>query len=417
MEASLLILLCIVVIFIVAWMFNLFLFSSEEKRSVREIQFTKLSKYLNLVKGFTRTASILSVHEAVKEIAVEGGGTEGFYPRDWICSGDVSPDIRTMRYFLSERTLAFLNNYLVNLDIEDFPDVGIRNFSCVDYDVETGSVMSGMNDEKFNVGAYGSKVNITFRDNTLVSSNDLYQEISQVRFWYMYRKFKEWVRKTSLVANMGKCLHFICDCVNNDSLVQEECGSCPLLEECVMSVVNESLRELNETFNDEFISCTVTVWCCHFGSASCSVPECEDCCKCNILERGELCAERLAGIQSLREESLKTRVNEIFMNSSTIFSYSEKPCVYWRGNRLDVSMYFSCTDKKYFLSTEGDRTLTFNVGANVDVINPYDCLLTDECERNEDECCEERNGNCTRYYCKCPDFSWCIDYCSGKCEC
>ncbi|MDI6807016.1 MAG: hypothetical protein QMD14_04375 [Candidatus Aenigmarchaeota archaeon] len=395
-QASLLILVMLVAIFVVAWIFALFLTSAHQERAIEKMKLSKLSKYLDFVKGFSRGALLLSAHTSLREVASFGGeiSTTGL-PRNWICNYDVSPTANEVRFFLSESTIEYLNDYLANFEIKDLPTLEIKNFTCIDYDVDEATILSDKFDERFNVGAYGSKVNISLEDDVISSANDIYEEIAQVRFWYMYRKFKEWASTTRLADYIAECFSLLCHplCHPCDSFKGcDECG----IRECVEDAINKAEEELTQNF-DDFVKCSGTLSCCDVISNLCEPPgRCRKCCKCQITPAGKLCTEEL--LESLEFQS---------QPYSLSFSPHGTGCTYWKGNRLDVETTFSCKDNKYLLSVKGSRNLVFSVGATINLENSNDCPKSTECE--EVDCGTYIGQACAE------DFCWCSVDCEPQC--
>jgi hypothetical protein len=376
---------------------------------MEETLLSKLIKYLDYVKGFTRTALIFSTHASTQFIASQGGQTTNIgFPRSWICNSDVSPTLDEVRFFLSEETINALNKYMKNFKIQDLPEINITNFTCVDYDVNS-AIFSGNNDEEFYVGAYGSKINITFENNSVFSDNDAYEKIAQDRFWYMYRKFKEWAPQAASILASGtcSCLSEICACGNAQGYFGgcKLCvDSCPGFQFCLQSVVENAKEALVDTFNDDYVSCSASLIGCYHELEPCSgefaCVDWEDAPACNgcfIENAGELCGKSIISekkqLQTIGFVSLDS--NQFFSKNKIYFSdsCSTKKCKYWAETKGSMEVVFSCTDKKYLLSVTGDRHLIFSVHAMVKLrsINCYK-------ERN----CVESNGNCV-----CPPGSWC----------
>lgn len=412
-QSSLLILVSLVAVFLIAWIISLFLSVSSSKRITEETLFTKIMKYLDYVKAYTRNALILAVHAETKEVASGGGQAGGVgIARSWICNGDVSPAVDDVRFFLSNQTNNDLNKYIMNFGIHDLPTINITNSTCVDYDVSENTVFSGSSDEKFYVGSYGSKANVTLEGNTVSSGNEVYEEIAQDRFWYMYRKFKEWspTGASIVVGETCGCLSQICACPTSPQTVGgcESCEStCPGFQSCLESIVESARRALADTFDDDYIVCTATLLGCYHELEPCKgVPVCIDwaeapaCRNCYRQEAGGLCSQSLVSERSQQAESLGYYGVNPWQSysaprNSVLFAdiCSEKKCKYWAETRGSMEATFSCTDKKYLLSVVGDRHLTFTVHAMAR-LKSMNCLYTKQCIQSGSECV-------------CPPGSWC----------
>lgn len=304
-QSSLLIMVVIVSIFIVSWVISAFSSISQQERIMEKLKLSKISSYLDFLKGFSRGALLLSSHAAIQKVANMGGEiNELNKPRIWICNGDVSPGLDDVKDFLSEETKKYLNRYIENLETEDLFSTNITNFTSVNYDINLKNIFGGKNDERFNISAYGSKINITLEGNSVASENNIYEEIARVRFWYMYRIFKKWATSTSLSFCVRNCL----DCEN----------TCLDFKSCVDSCVDEALQELQNLF-DEHVECTASLECCYAESGECSDP---------------------------LQECIKCITNQVEV-------------------RAAVGTKFSCKDYKYLLSVEGDRHLVFFVNTNI----------------------------------------------------
>jgi hypothetical protein len=410
-QSSLLVLIAIVSIFIIVWIFQIFSSSTSYQKSIGETLLSKIMKYLDYVKGFTRTALIFSTHASTQFIAGQGGQTSNTgFPRSWICNAEVSPSVNDVRFFLSEETRNALNKYIKNFKIYDLPQINITNSTCVDYDVNSTSVISGKNDEEFYVGAYGSKINITLENNSVTSDNEVYEKIAQDRFWYMYRKFKEWAPQGANILSGGtcSCLPEICACGNSQGVGGcEPCAnSCPGFQSCLQNVIENARQALINTFNDEYVTCSANLIGCYHELEPCSgtfacvdwedAPACKD---CFIENTGELCGKSILSERRQTQSfvSISSDLSQFFSYSKNKIYFSDscsnKKCKVWSETKGSMEVVFSCTDKKYLLSVAGNRNLIFSVHAMVKLrsINCY-----------KEESCVESNGECV-----CPPGSWC----------
>ncbi|MEM5853201.1 MAG: hypothetical protein QXG39_01050 [Candidatus Aenigmatarchaeota archaeon] len=408
-QSSLLVLICLIGISLILWITSAFLATTSSQRVVQETIFSKISKYLDYVKGFTRNALIFSVHAESKRIASQGGQTsDAGIPRSWICNAEVSPSVDEVRFFLSEETKMDLNKYLKNFKLQDLPVINVTNSTCVDYDVDETSVLSGKNDEEFKVGCYGSKINISLDENLVSSSNEVYEGIEQNRFWYMYRIFREWapVATQILVGGTCSCLSKICSCGNSDySGGCMPCAStCPGFQNCLENVVENARKVLQNSF-DEYVRCNARLIGCYHELEPCTgVFECIDwenapaCNNCLRENAGELCSKRIImerpTVQAKPTFSTsfsKNKLSSIYFSDSC----SSKKCKLWYETKGSMEAVFSCTDEKYLLSVSGDRHLMFSVHAMAK-LRAIRCYY----ERP----CVESDGDCV-----CPPGSWCTE--------
>ncbi|MEM5829298.1 MAG: hypothetical protein QW040_00380 [Candidatus Aenigmatarchaeota archaeon] len=408
-QSSLLVLVFLVAVFFIFWLISTFSTTTSSQRIIQETILSKISKYLDYVKGFTRNALIFAVYAETKYVAGQGGQTSSSgFPRSWICNGDVSPKVDEVRFFLSEETRRSLNEYLRNFKLQDLPVINITSSTCVDYDVNEISVLSGDNDEKFSVGAYGSKINITLEENSVTSSNEVYEQIAQNRFWYMYRKFREWLPLGSeiLVRGVCNCLSEICACGNSNYIGGcAFCSStCPEFQLCLENVIEDARKILQDSF-DEYVKCTTNLIGCYHELVPCSTTfgcmnweDAPACNNCFVEASGELCSKSiLFGMRESKSLGYIPLSISFFQKPKSQIYFSDicsnKKCKAWAETKGSMEAVFSCTDNKYLLSVSGDRHLTFSVHAMVK-------LKSSNCYKETS--CIESNGNCI-----CPHGDWC----------
>lgn len=365
-QSSLTILLSAVVVFLVLWVYYQFKFTGIETRVVKSFELAKFSKYLDVTKVFSRTSLILSSHNAADDVASKGGlaGTE--MARSWICNGPTPPDVKEVRFFLSDETLVLLNRYIESFHMEDVLKVNVTNFTCVDIPVEQGDVEQGKYDERYPVNAYGSEISVSRESEIVSSKNDLSDEIALVRLWYMYRKFKEWTDTygPTYASRMCSCLEMICPCPRKGIAGSELCKSCPGYKTCVDNTIEWALKQLKGVFNDPDVICTANLYCCYYEHEPCApapdycefwdAPYCKD---CNLVEPRELCVEKISFSDSPEEE------------------YG----LVWDDVRGSNKAWFECKDYKYFVSTPlGTKQLDFRVDATT-VFHRKGCIACNPC--------------------------------------
>jgi len=408
-QSGLLILIGLVTVFIVIWMINMFTSTAQQKRIIETLKLSKLSKYLDFYKGFSRQALLLATHRATQEVASQGGeANEGGISRYWICNSDISPEIESVRFFLSERTEKFLNRYIMNLKSDELVNLNITNFTCVDYDVNENSVMSGKNDERFNVGGYGSEINISYKADSVYSENNIYEEIAQDRFWYMYRNFKVWSQTTSFPGCICGCLGAGCCCPRGDCLEDV----CPAFKACVDGCFKKAKNELESKF-DDYVKCGYTFDCCYIETIECGDVQspCEawkDAPKCNICAKEDpdiLCSKNL---ELSGENSNKNYYTIKLQEDEEEEFQCYGGCYFWDEVRAAIEGEFHCKDKKYFLSTENYRYLDFDTRVMMN-IKGRQCETTADCEEKETDegkvCRCDRNPPCGK---------WCYQTCSDE---
>jgi len=356
----------------------------------------RLTKYLDFLKGYSRTALVFSTHTAAKSVANSGGsgafsGATG--PRNWICNSAIPPDVNEVRFFLSNETLRILNTFIENenkIKKDEMIDYFVEKFKCVDYDVSEYSVDSGVNDLRFNVGAYGSTVNASFKTDSVVSQNDIYLEISKIRFWYMYRVFKNWVKDITpkLMTEVCGCEETLCLC---PEFSKDSCEKCEPLMNCIRYILDSARKELEERLEDNDMDdgidfdCDVKIDCCYAEMHDCEEYEigCKD-------------WKNYACYECVKPENVPDTCSKSFIFSTESVDYgsvdyenltilSLNPgtcgvCRQWRKNKASVIATFYCTDKKYALSVEDVKHLTFGVKATISLEKPVSCEYIEECE-------------------------------------
>lgn len=348
-QSSLLILLAIVAVVSIVWVLTLFSQASIQTQVLQGDLLLKLAKYLDLLKGISRNSLILSVHRATYFVA---GGSDTY-----ICNQPTPPKTDEIRYQLSNETLSALNSYLSKINFtESVLTYNISNFTCVDYPAEESKLNSGIYDEKFSVGTYGSNIQITSNENNISSKNDIFETISKDRFWFLYRKFKKWSETTGVVDEFcGSCLNSWCSCPTGSNLA---CDSCPPFVQCVNSILENSRKQLVELINDPYVECSADLICCVAESTECP-PKGDSVCKswndapsclgCQLDRHDDLCIKKIASQLSYE---------------AAIDPYR---CEAWRENKAAITASFSCVDKKYELSVPptGERYLRFSVNVNI----------------------------------------------------
>lgn len=398
---------------------------STQEKTIKQLKLLKLSEYLEYFKGYSKNALILSTHSAVRYIASLGGSiTESGNPRNWICTNPNAPSVNEVRYYLSESTNRTLNEFVKRMNQTkemEIVSTYIGRFGCVDYDVSASSVNSGENDEAFNVGGYGSYLTLRYQDDIINSTNDIYEQILKVRFWYMYRIFKEWADEDTIKIYLCGCLEDVCN---------SDCDSNPF-KSCYENALELARQDLQRKF-DEYVTCTVTFPssdsssgssfggaagpCCYVESEECVdvKRECEgwDAPKCNRCDVGRpktLCSYTI----QLKDDKESFGKKEYFFNNTYQYSprfqitpidkCSLKKCEYWQETREAIEAIFSCKDNKYLLSTEGDRQLTFTVYVSVSLKGKH-CYKSEPCQCSG--IVDPITGECIGT-CECKQGTWC----------
>jgi len=261
-QSSLLVLVVIIAIFSILFFSSQYSNVSLQKSGLKDIELSKIITYLDELKGFSRQSALLASHAAAKDVALKGGSNSSV---TWIKNFDRQPPaVGDVRYFLGTENQAFLNKYMKNLYIEDFLNISYSNFTCSNVDVSEDSVNSGSNDEKYNTGNFGSSLAIRENEEHANSTNDISTETSQVRFWYLYRKFKDWTYQTTLPQDIFECVrnefNFFSLVTGSDNVVCDY-RIPPSLRACVEAAANKASQDLNKTFSDPYVEVGYNINC------------------------------------------------------------------------------------------------------------------------------------------------------------
>lgn len=370
------VLVSIIGIFCILFIIILFQNVSFKSQTINEILISRISRYLDITKGFVRESALLSSNAACYDVAYKGGhSVEG--TRTWICNEPWAPAVDDARFFLGKETLEFLNRYASKYNVTD-PSLSIENFTCVNYNASQYFVESGITDEKLDIEAFGSKINVTLGEDNATSGYDFDLEIPRIRFWYMYRIFKKWSETTSLPQDICAGLPLVCGC--NPSLGY--CRSnCPSFETYSSEQIEKSRKYLESLFNNqENIECTAIMDCCKTritgndaSARACLTWEEWPCGGCNRENPSVLCVNSIlsgtpSDVKSIniigKSDVNKTRFLQFNVGVSIAW---KRPCLCQAhelgytdecGNadivsaepKGTVTAMFSCIDKKYSLS-------------------------------------------------------------------
>lgn len=370
------ILVSLIGIFSILLIFLFFRDVAFKSQTLRDVLLSRVSKYLDVTKGFAQHSTLLSSHSATYDVAYKGGHTlQG--TRTWVCNGPWGPTVDEVRFFLGKETLEFLNRYITNYKVTD-PQISIRNFTCVNYNVNQFSVLGGKVDEKFSVQAFGSEINITFGENNVRSRHDLDLEISRNRFWYMYRIFKKWSETTTLPQDICAGIPLVCGCNPSPG----HCSSnCQAFQSHALAQIQKAKIYLESLFNDpEYITCTAKMDCCMTkitGNTNrieaCLEWEEFPCGGCNLEDPDALCVDSI-----LKGETPDVRPIDIIgptdPGKTRFLQFNVGVTIAWKhpclcqaymekhtdecGNidtissepKATITAIFSCVDKKYSLS-------------------------------------------------------------------
>ncbi len=385
-QTSLMVIVSLITMFLIIWASSSFTNLSTGKRLTEQIKQQLVYKETDYMKGFSRVALIFSSHNALRDTGKLGGVLGIPQERNWICTDPKIPPVDQVRYHLSKDTIDYLNRYIVNLNVANQRDIlryGVSKYACVDYDVSQSSVDSGLNDISYNIGSYGSNIEVIGEDGNAKSDNDVYEEVSPVRYWLMYRQYSEWANRNVLKHEVATCLEKICDCPSIDH--------CPTFQTCVEHATQVAVKDLQRGFDDGGFPTSSRITCS--GGFACNYTETEECAgsdevqtwenppfcnRCELGTTGPLCGggikldsngNRKSVIGSVSEEKLQEafswtppkgqRTNEDFCNG--------KVCKFWKETRGAMEATFTCIDKKHLLSTKDHDELEFSVYATIDV--------------------------------------------------
>ncbi|MEM5801183.1 MAG: hypothetical protein QW350_02230 [Candidatus Aenigmatarchaeota archaeon] len=398
-QSSLIIIVGIISVVAILWIFIIYKQANDTKLFLKNIKISKIQEYLEMFKGYSKNSLILSVHKSTIQIAQKGGNTKSI--RSWICTEPVYPKVNEMRYFLSDSTKKIYNPYLLKANkskqMEDITII-IDPSTCIDYDVKDSNVMDRKNDEKFNVGAYGSHIYINYDFDSANSTNSIYEEIEKDRFWYMYRIFREWSEENTLKKYICRdCMKLICKCDTPG-----KCGeTCIELDKCINASLDKALNDLKTKF-DKYVSCNYNRNCCYQEKQSCGdvigckswddPPECN---KCNLEPSGNLCINGELKFSPIKKSYYYKEYEILKMSNPTDEEdeCSDKKVEMWNTVKATTEAVFSCIDKKYVLSSP-EKYIKFNVHVRMS-------LQSRQCYSQGDCTCE--------WSCK-------IDPTTGKCE-
>ncbi len=342
-QSSILIVVMIVAVLAVLWASTTFNQFSIRNRITTSEAYNKFAKYLDIIKGFSRSSLQLATYKATYEVA-QGG-------RTYYCNQPYTPSYKVILNDLEGVTKDAFNSYVDNLKFsEPLLKIDVKGSNCVGFDVTKDKLDSGALDEQFGISSYGSNVKISGGDNNVFSDNNIFSDILvRDRFMKLYRGFEKWY-KTTKVFEQGcnSCATSGCGCVSTDC---GACSSCPPLNSCItQNVIRKGVLELNnKIFLDEsgqpdpFIECTGYTTTCHLdirkvpckAKGTCDQWEENMCKNCDTNRNDKLCVDDILKYGLVRAAEQK------------LVSYD---CVVeMKDVKAAVNAVFTCTDKKYAL--------------------------------------------------------------------
>jgi hypothetical protein len=309
------------------------------------VEFTKILNYLGILKGISENSLILSAQKATFFVA---GRTDSYF-----CNDAVPPTIKDIKLALSNETKESLNSYIENIKLAD-PSLSynVSKFEYVDFLVNESGLNLGLYDENFSVGAYGSKISINTSETEVSSKNDISVNINMDRFWFLYRKFREWSQRLDSYS------HDICE---NCMCPVDVCGNCG------KEALKRALKLLEDTINDTYVKCSVQSSCCYqeesdySGSYYHCIPweDAPRCKWCN-LARGSMS-------YGSSSQSYSPTTEQAFSSETISFARCDSGYDVLTETRAAVKATFSCVDEKYTLSIPpiGERHLVFSTDATL----------------------------------------------------
>ncbi len=390
--------------------FTYLIFSGLKKDIVSKDFITLAKRYVDMAKGFSYTSLIYSSNMATIDIAGQGGYiSDSGSPRTWVCNQLLIPYVSEVNWFLSNRTVNYLNKYSTNFNTEMKKgkiNITITNFTCGYYDVSENSVYSGINDERFNVSGFGSFINVTYSNNYFLSSNNQFATVSQNRFWFLYRGLSEWLRSSGyklISSSVCSCLPTIC--YSNQPNYVEECKivNNPFCN-CIKGKLSEIKNSLNSYFRNldggkDYIDCKVHLLGCFNKKKECPLSTNNNCISWNRPDKCYSCFLKQPGkncIQNIFPDTIQgnnsfyqygSSVYTSFTNEKNISNYLKnngdgeiKHCNAYDQVYGSIEALISCEDRKYFISAP-DRTISFEIHIRM-ALQKTDCYKTFECKKN-----------------------------------
>jgi hypothetical protein len=383
--ASLIVALGMVGILTLGLFFVYFSAISQENRSLSDVLYSRLVKYSEIIKGFSKNALIISSNKATSII--------GNKADTYVCNKPTPPSVEEVKYELTNETHRILNTFIENFSREQVFNISIKDFDCAQYLVNEATVKSGLSDDKFTVYAFGSNIHLSTLNSSVKSTNDVSEQILDNRFWYMYRKFVDWSKQTQIVQEIEeKCIK---DAMNkcNFGEAATSCESCDALTTCIDNIIASEAGKLEVLFADRYVECTGKRNCCVAESIKCLSGGSADwiqpsCTRCELDRRSDSCFAQqslmipsfpqlgsvlsLAGEPGGHADTSGSSSNSQSSTASTTPGQSKQDqicalnCEDWKTNKLAVKITMACTDKKYELSlAKGERYLTFAADVNV----------------------------------------------------
>jgi hypothetical protein len=375
-----------IIFFIALVMLIFYLVSLQDKRASAEFTMSQeekshLGSYTELLKTYAFHSLRESATQAAYESAASGAGAPNGY---WISYSSVTkPEIWMAESNISRYAAAFSNSYLSSISgtdfgkvkYEDAGDISIINIlvSSPDLDERNGKANA---DEGFLIEGKGTSpmvVKSADSGEESQSQNSYTTYVYPLRYWYMYRKIRDWAREnlpSQLSCNLMATYYGVGS------------GACPAFvipDKAVEHIAELSFNSLKQEFDSD-VECSYTLPCEYAKTTILCAPP-ADCGDCNVVWPTAGC-----GIEDTNAKCVSgAKSNDVECeNPSEIPKPPEEPQVEFTGvhNEPNVNtklcpsspygygenqtikfiMNVSCIDRKYQqpVGSDGFENLKFN---------------------------------------------------------
>ncbi|MBU0757984.1 MAG: hypothetical protein KKF44_07980 [Nanoarchaeota archaeon] len=404
----------------------------QDKETIENTQ-ADLGSYSELMKKY--------YYHSVRDGAVKGAfyNGENSCGQEWwrIASCPDAPPFDLTKGSLTTDSSGFANSYLARTKNYDFGGIKIKEtglYQHFELYVDEERVFAGEFDEFYPVGA-NSVLNddpedyfpvvLETADETQERSflHSYLQEVSPVRFWYMWRILQEWEDKSSIPADT-------CNRINSPYVFTSLDCDCPLCGNCpypfdpssswtVESLVEQNVKELEKMF-DGNVECSFAI----LGQDCKNIPigstpkVCPSGCKdysCKYVPRDDPYCYSLDG------ELLPFKAGDCEFNSDQDpcggcckDCYAGQTCL-GKAIFIKIEFYYeiNCTDKKYLspVDEDGFKNLMISFKEHVS-------MRTDD-KWPTPECCpwEYYDSSCSVGTYGSPPVYGCYDNIEGKVAC
>ncbi len=348
-------------IFFLAILFSLFLLISKKFlffHTKESFEIKILQLFQNIVdnfKSYLRIALTYSIDRVI-DISAKKGGLITKEPQVWywIYCGPNIPSFEKIKR-CGELNLNYsLNIYISNYKIELPLSLSTQNVTDCLFNLTEADVEKGFHDEGYyfvQCGNTSIKIEIKDKLSSIENIGEIKEFLMNNRFWYIYRKVKEWALEEG--SKFASC---ICECT------PEGCHGFQQPCECVEKCAEKAFNALKQKFKDDkYISCDMSEiysecsrgdLChqCNVTGNCINEPSCEICkppSECYFWEDFKRIPKKNLECAILRQAS----------------STCKKLECKWYWGRAGGNFVISCLDNKYFISQFGSpQPLEFNVG-------------------------------------------------------